>query len=252
MSAFSHLTKRLLRRAGLVVATVRHTGVRYLDEPPVTTFDAILLQVFPELHGLRFIQVGANDGMQADPINRYIARHGWTGLRLEPLGGNFQALQRNCAGQTGVRCRQVAVDDTAGRRPIYDLRPDIARLPDWARGLASFDRSRLQQAAMELGLDESAISVETVETITWDQVWQESGPARCDLLIIDTEGHDIRLLRLAGLGRHRPKLIYFEHACTTLAERLDFYRELLLLGYELATQGGDTIAHLPERVSIPA
>ena len=52
------------------------------------------------------------------------------------------------------------------------------------------------------------------------------------------------LLHAAGLGEHRPHLILFEHACNAMAERIEFYRELLELGYELATDGPDTTAWL--------
>ena len=218
MALFTQLVKRYLRRAGLVFASSHHAGARYLEDPPV---------------------------------NRYLVKYGWAGLMLEPLSNNFRSLKQNCGGRPNVRCRQAAVDSTAGRRLVYDLKFGLPGLPEWARGLGSFDRERLQQAIKELGLDESAIGVEEVDTITWDQVWADFGPAHCDLLLIDTEGHDIRLLRLADLGRHRPTVIHFEHGCVSLDERLDFYRELLLLGYELSTQETDTIAYLPNRATRP-
>lgn len=63
--------------------------------------------------------------------------------------------------------------------------------------------------------------------------------------MLDTEGYDLTLLRASGLAAHRPRLILFEHACNTLPERLEFYRELLELGYEVATCEGDTVATLP-------
>ncbi len=246
MLALTKSLKRMLRRGGLVLASTGHAGVRYLDDPPHTAFDETLLRLFPRLQGLRFIQVGANDGIQADPIHRYVAKYAWMGLMLEPLSGNFRALEKNCGGLVGVRCLQVAVDSSVGRRLVFDLQPDLEGLPAWARGLGSFDRERLRQVAEELHLDESGIVSEEVETITWDEVWNEFGPGRCDVLTIDTEGQDIRLLRMAGLELRRPRLVHFEHACSGFEERIEFYRDLLLLGYEISTQGGDTIAYLPD------
>jgi hypothetical protein len=46
------------------------------------------------------------------------------------------------------------------------------------------------------------------------------------------------------LATHRPRLIHFEHACCDVDEQLDFYRQLIALGYELATDGPDTTAWL--------
>jgi FkbM family methyltransferase len=229
-----------------VVLSARHPAIRYLDHTPRNGFEDALLRRFADLQGLAFVQVGANDGRRADPLQRFIDSFGWTGLLIEPLAGNFSDLQRNRGGNPRLKLRRAAVDVTAGRRLIYDLAPSAtAGRPEWTRGLASFSRGRLEQAARELGMPDSAIVTEEVETITWEEVWREFGPRRCDLLVLDTEGYDFTLLRAAGLALHRPRLILFEHACNTLDERLPLYRELIELGYELATDGGDTIACLP-------
>lgn len=238
--------RSLLRRLGFVVARTSHRGARYLDHPPTSAFQDVLLRLFPDLHGLRFVQIGANDGRRADPLQPFIDRHAWTGLMIEPLAENFAALQRHRGANPRLRLRHAAVDVTAGKRLIYDLSPAVtARLPDWAGGLGSFSRTRLEQVTRELQLPDTAIVAEEVDTITWDEVWREAGAATCDLLVLDTEGYDITLLRASGLTMHRPRLILFEHACHTLPERLEFYRELLELGYELATCKGDTVAALP-------
>ncbi len=236
----------LLRRAGFVLTPAHHRGTRYLDHPPGTAFQDLLLRIFPDLHGLRFIQVGANDGNRADPLRPFIDRYAWQGVMLEPLEKNFAALQRLHGANPRLQLRRAAVDVTAGRRTIYDFSVETkASLPDWAGGLGSFSRARLEQAARELALPDSAIVPEEVDAIPWDAVWQEFGDKKCDLLVLDTEGYDLTLLRASGLARHRPRLILFEHACNTVAERLDFYRELIDLGYDLATCEGDTVATLP-------
>lgn len=236
----------LLRRAGVLVLSARHPAVRYLDHTPASAFESVLLRRFPDLRGLAFIQIGANDGRRADPVRHLTEACGWTGLLYEPLPGNFADLQRNRGGNPRLRLRCAAVDVQAGRRPIYDLAADATRgLPDWTRGLASFSRDRLEAVVRELKLPDSAIATQEVETVTWEQVWTEFGPRPCDLLVLDTEGYDPVLLGAANLARYRPRVILFEHACNTLDERGAIYRELIELGYELATDGGDTVAHLP-------
>jgi len=235
-----------LRRVGLVVLSARHPALRYLDHTPASAFESALLRQFTDLRGLNFLQVGANDGRRADPLQRFIDAYDWSGLMYEPLPANFAELQRHRGGNARLRLRQAAIDVRAGRRSLYDLSAAAtAGLPDWTRGLASFSRERVATAARELNLPETAIVAEEVNTITWPMAWEEFGPQRCDLLVLDTEGHDFVLLRAADLARHRPRLILFEHACNPLEERLDCYRELLQLGYELATAEGDTIACLP-------
>jgi FkbM family methyltransferase len=245
MRSLSRGLIRLLRRCGIVLVSARHRGVRYLDHAPASAFHDVLLRVFPDLHGRRFIQVGANDGRRADPLRPFIDDYAWAGLLLEPLSTYFAALQCLHGHNPRLHLRQAAVDLSPGHRTIYQISPDIRDIPDWAHGLGSFSAQNVEQAARALGLPPNAIQPEEVRTVTWDEVWRDFGPQPCDLLVLDTEGFDIPLLRAAGLAVHRPRLILFEHAFASLDERLGFYRELLDLGYELATGEGDTVAYLP-------
>jgi FkbM family methyltransferase len=234
--------RSLARRAGLRVVSDRHQAVPYIDHGPVGAFDEIVLRLYPDPRGRRFIQIGANDGVRADPIRRYIQTCGWQGILVEPLPAMFRQLRENHAANPRLQFVNAAVDLTAGTRPLYHLSSGLTGLPDWAWGLASLDRERVRRAAGELGLDETAIVAETVPTLTWADLLDRFGPSPCDLLVLDTEGADIALLRAAPLARLRPRIIHFEHAGADRATRLAFYGELLDQGFELATAAGDTIA----------
>lgn len=238
--------KKLLRRVGLATVTSGHAGVRYLDHPPATAFDAVLLRTFPSLQGLTFVQVGANDGHRFDPINTYVTTYGWSGVLVEPVPSNFRALQKTYGGNERLVLRQAAVDTVKGERNIYHLKENLpGPVPDWLWGLASFNRDHLWNAIRPLGWDETAIVCQSVPTIRWDDLWQLLPRPQCDVLVIDTEGFDITLLRIADLGVRRPKLIHFEHSHVSPVERLAFYGELIGLGYDLASDRGDTTAWLP-------
>jgi FkbM family methyltransferase len=241
MSASSG-AKAALHRLGLIVVRRHHAAARYVQDPPRDIFDDLLLRVFPTLENLRFLQIGANDGIRADPIRQKVLDHHWSGLLVEPVPALFAALQKNYAGYAGLQFVNAAIDHQAGERPIFLLQPSLPGLPDWAHGLASFDPARVRQAAGELGLGEEAIVQQTVRTITWDALLADFGARPCDVLLVDAEGYDLPLLRAAPLGRWQPRMIHFEHACATEADRLAFYGELLALGYELASSAGDTIA----------
>ncbi|HVW19731.1 MAG TPA: FkbM family methyltransferase [Opitutaceae bacterium] len=238
------LVKASLGRFGLIALRKSHPAAPYLADPPRSALDSILLRVFRELHGLRFLQIGANDGVRADPVRAKVLRHEWTGLLVEPLPPLFAQLQANYSGRPGLDFLNAAVDVTAGTRKLYFIRPGLPGIPDWAGGLGSFDLLRLRQAASELKLDEAAIAEQTVPTVTWDDLRRRFGPRPCDLLVIDTEGYDLTLLRAALLARWRPRVIQFEHACSPADERLAIYGELLALGYEIASDEGDTVAWL--------
>lgn len=239
------ILQNLADRCGVTVVSRHHAGQRYLQHPPKTAFDLVLLHCFPALRGLNFIQVGANDGQRADPLASYLGPCAWSGLMFEPLKTNHAALLRRHGENPRLRIRRAAVDTATGTRTMYDIdRATYPALPDWAYGLGSFSRERVLSAAHELGLDESAVVTEEIAAVSWEEVWRDFGPQRCDLLVLDTEGYDLILLRGAGLAQHRPRLVHFEHACASLDDRLAFYRELTDLGYEIATDGPDTTAWL--------
>ena len=222
MPAPGRSLSRFFHRLGLVCVRTSHPAAHYLQHQPASAFETVLLRLFPDLRGLRFIQIGANDGRRADPICTFIDTHAWGGLMIEPLAANFADLRRHRGDSSPrIRLRQAAVDLSSGRRQVYDLAPSATD-----------------------GLPDSSIIAEEIDTITWDQVWQEFGARPCDLLVLDTEGYDLTLLRAASLASNRPRVIHFEHACATPEDRHAFYRKLTDLGYEIATDGPDTTAWL--------
>ncbi len=237
--------KSLLRRAGYLVATTDHLGARYLDFPPRCILDEILLRLFPSPVGLNFIQVGAHDGKRVDPIHLSIRTHRWSGLLVEPVPALFESLRQNYADQPGLSFLNVAIDATAGERPMYRVPPDLTGIPDWVHGVVGFDLAQVHSFSRRYGVPDEAIVTERVRTATWDEVRAAFGPRHCDLLVVDVEGFDVDLLRLANLAEMRPTVIQFEHSCVERAERLKFYGELLDLGYEIATSEPDTLAYLP-------
>jgi FkbM family methyltransferase len=236
--------KSLLSAMGLIAIRRTHPGAPYIDLVPSGILDSILVKLFHEARGLTFVQIGANDGLRCDPFQKHITTRGWLALLVEPLPFFYSQLTTLHSGNPRVTCLNAAVDDSCGQRDIHQLDPRLKNLPDWAWGLASFDRDRVIQAARELGRDENAILTSSVPTVDWNTIWHRLGDQRCDVLSIDTEGQDIRLLRLANLSSRRPRIIHFEHACVHQSERLSFYQELFTLDYEIATDGPDTIAWL--------
>lgn len=238
--------KRLLRSClGIVAINQNHYLVRYIHHPSFTPFDEVLLRSFPKLDGLSFVQIGANDGKRFDPISPLIKHYSWHGVMVEPDPTYFAALQQLYGKKPRLKLLNAALAASCGEMPLYVIGPDIPNLPDWTQGLGSLKRERLLTAAKDLGLSEDAIAQKTVKTITWNEVFIALGGKTPDVLVLDTEGYDLILLRLAELSKHRPKVILFEHSCVTPSERLSFYGDLIGLGYEIRSVGTDTIAHFP-------
>lgn len=237
--------KSMLRKAGIVAVSAKHQAASYLQNFPHTSFHSVLYRVFPRIEGLAFLQIGANDGRRFDPIHDLIVRYQWRGVLVEPVADIFRSLTETYRGCSGLQFLQAAVDINQGSRTIYRLNANcLESLPEWAIGLATFNRHQLVEAVSKLGAPESSIVSEDVATVSWAELWAMLPSSRCDVLVIDTEGYDVPLLSQAGLEKHRPRIVHFEHALTSLPDRLTFYGKLLDLGYQIATDENDTTAWL--------
>ncbi len=233
--------KAFLRRLGLILASASHPGAVYLEHPPQSVFEGILLQRFPDLDGLSFIQVGANDGQRFDPLHPFLRKHRWRGVLVEPVPQNFRALEKTYDGCPRLVLLQALVDESSGTRTMYYVREGTPG-PDWIHGLATLSRKGLLESLRLVGLDERVVASEELPAVVWADVWCHLPSARCDVLALDTEGHDLVLLRAVDLASRRPTVVHFEHQHFSKSERLEVYGELMDLGYEIATDENDTTA----------
>ena len=234
----------LAARLRLVVIKTNHPSFRYLGLAPNSGFTYALHRTFPSLVGRRFIQVGANDGRLEDPLNQPIRQFGWTGTLIEPRGVFSAKLARLHAGQPGIRIVPAAIAEQRGHRKLFYIAPETPHLPDFAAGLATLDRTRIETACRDLGIASEQIREETVDAIRWQDLEPATPLAATEILVLDTEGYDTVLLRLWPWSTCRPAVVHFEHACVSPAEHQAMLGDLRGRGYEIVTDGGDTTAYI--------
>ena len=90
-----------------------------------------------------FIQVGAFDGIQCDPLYDYVQRHKWSGVLLEPQRKAFEQLTENYKSQPQLRLMNAAIAEKPGSCTLYTLAGE--GLPPWCEGmifLLAFVRNR--------------------------------------------------------------------------------------------------------------
>jgi FkbM family methyltransferase len=199
------------------------------SRPPQVEF-SYLLSLARTRKDVFFIQVGANDGLQADLIHHFVRRYGWRGIAVEPVPQFFDALVKNYAGADGLIFENKAVAEQEGWLPIYRLR-ESEHLPEWHRGLASFDRNTILSHATEIPDIESYIVEEMVEAVPVRTLLARHDVSRIDLVLIDTEGYDYKVLKQFDLVKYRPALVIYENkhlspdeyaASTSLLEAADY------------------------------
>lgn len=201
------------------------------EKPIVRSFNELAKVCSSGIDEFFFIQVGANDGRIGDPIFHLVTELGWKGILVEPQRWVYEEyLVQNYAGYDNLFFENVAIDDMDGRRELFKLAFSNRR---WATGLASFKKSHIEHHIENGYVDRMIgderdqlpndladyISSEVVTTMSFDTLLDKYLVEHLDLLQIDTEGHDYRLLQMFDFNRLRPSIIQFEHHVMTEEQR---------------------------------
>jgi FkbM family methyltransferase len=189
--------------------------------------------------GVKFVQIGASDGVRFDDLYGKVTSHRCAGLVVEPLPDMYERLKLNYADYPNVVPVRVAVHATATSLQIYRVaRNDAQDLPDWVAGVASFDREHL----LKHGIPENLIVTQPVDCQQFMPLLSQHGFLDANVLQIDVEGYDAEVLRMIDFARFRPRLIKYEHKNLILSEAREATRLLREAGYYLSDQRQDTIA----------
>lgn len=191
-----------------------------------------------------FIQVGANDGMALDPLRHAVTVHGWSGILVEPVPYVFDRLVANYAGTPGLIFENVAIADADGERELHYLpeAPDDAELWQWYHALASFDREVLLSHRRFIPDIDERVATMAVPCVTFDTLCARHSVERVDVVQIDTEGYDDKVLDLIDLARYRVQVVMYEHLHLTPADRARCTRRLEAEGFAVIADGMDTLA----------
>ncbi|WP_339910421.1 FkbM family methyltransferase [Symmachiella dynata] len=208
--------------------------VDYTDNQ-LDVFELLIDQINPKDPEFFFIQVGANDGRTGDPIRKHIQNFQWRGLLLEPLPNVFTILTDNYKDHPQVILENCALAQQDGTLSIYTT-PGSGQL-------ATFDRAALERRVR----DRSEIISISVRAATFQTLLNQHQINRVDLLVVDTEGFDFEVIRMAlqnGLPTP-PRLIRYEHLHLSTADRNACAELLTRHNYLLHREGVDTLAYRP-------
>lgn len=189
------------------------------------------------------VQIGSNDGATDDPIFKLLARNpSWHALLVEPVPFLFERLRANYRDNKNIKFENVAISDKVGKSAFYYVdqraKQHIPDLPFWFDQLGSFDRNHISRHFGEV-LEPFIQSIE-LTTIPLAEMLARNGVTTIDVLHIDTEGYDWKILQQLDLRMVKPKAILFEHKHLSAADKASA-REFLGSGYSIRDLGNDLL-----------
>jgi FkbM family methyltransferase len=185
-----------------------------------------------------FIQVGAYDGISTDPLRRYIERCRWRGVMVEPQPGPAAQLRELYKDNAKIVVLEAAVESKRMTRTLYTVDP--GSLPKWTGGMASFDRGHILRHDCLIAGVEKFIREVRVDCIPFAEIIGfQLGGSQLDLLQIDAEGADGRILSWFPFDQLKPSIVHWEIKNMTKLEQEAALDLLCSHGYLISRSGGE-------------
>jgi FkbM family methyltransferase len=238
------LAKRLLKSQGYAVTNLKQVPkqLRSDDCQLTVNFDLVISDHLLKKQGLNerevfFIQVGAFDGLQGDPIRKYVTKHRWRGVLLEPQKAAFEKLKENYADQPQLILRNAAIARERGTRVLFTVVGD--GLPEWCQQLASFDYNVIARHKYLVPDIEEFIVPEEIECVTFEDTLGEIECETIDLLQVDAEGYDSEIVQMFPYDRLPPAIIHLERKHLSRLQMEQCLAKLMRYGYRFANDGAE-------------
>ncbi|MEQ9460823.1 MAG: FkbM family methyltransferase [Phycisphaeraceae bacterium] len=215
------------------------------DERMVDDFD--LLTLLLNSNGLNvnqinsIVQIGANDGLAMDPVARLIQQSNARAYLVEPLPDRYEKLAGLYANSSRVTTIRAALNDSDAESMLWRVAPDNKALANLSV-YSSFDRSKLErQYSAYSGLGGRIVG-EAVPSLTAETFINKYRIDNIDLLQVDTEGWDARVVNWFLDCGIPIRAINYEHVHLYGQEDRGLLSRLKGEGYRLARYGLDTTA----------
>jgi FkbM family methyltransferase len=183
-------------------------------------------------NNIKFVQIGANDGIQYDPLFPYVKKRSWKGLMVEPNPIVFKELKEN---HKNSRSDLTFCNYAIGEEGEFTL--------FWCEeltGVASFDKEHVVRhlnGANYKILEEDVKMIPFLKLLTIHPTFK-----KVNILIVDTEGWDAKIIQSINFKEFLADLIVFESwhvEESVLNETIEYLENY---GYNCFSSRGDTTA----------
>lgn len=180
---------------------------------------------------IRFIQIGCNDGVYRDPLYKFVKKKKWTGLMIEPNPAMMSKLKENHKKSLS---RLLFIDKAIGEQGSFTL--------FWCKedtGMASTQKNHVEKHIGKRGF---AILEQKIEMITFTNLIEKYLDfSNVDILLLDTEGWDAKILDSIDFARFNADIIIFENDHVDETIYLQLIEKFSLIGYVDRKSNTDTL-----------
>lgn len=191
-----------------------------------------------------FVQIGSNDGVVFDPLRKLILKNtSWRGIFVEPVSFIFERLKANYDNDSRFIFENSAINSDGKPMEFYYVSPEAAKhidLPEHGNLLGAFDREHI---ICNLGkVIEPYLVAETMNCLTLPGLLEKHAVKSFDVLHVDTEGYDLKILSQLDFARYKPEVILVEYICLEPADRVKMKNLLTDNGYVVYFGDDDYLA----------
>jgi FkbM family methyltransferase len=229
--AAKSLVNGWLRRLGYRIEKVAEVGEESVDVFCL----ALQLAMVRAGSDFFFVQIGAHNGVNDDPIHEFVIRYHLSGVLIEPQPLVFKELKENYASEPQLIFENAAISHKDGEAKMYCTKAENGEHDSF---LTTFRREVLES---RIGRHAEIEKID-VAALTFQTLIARHSIGRVDLLQIDAEGFDWEILKLFDFNAYCPAIVRFEHVNLSRRELAEAVMLLAKLGYHLHRQATDIVA----------
>lgn len=182
------------------------------------------------------------DGIShSDFGNQILLNKEWHGLMIEPIKIYYDKLVNNFQREN-IHFENVAIDSTNRNRKMFFIDPSYiidGHVPYWADGISSFYLDRNELKNLSQYTKEINVNCRTIKFI-----FEKYNVLSIDNLLIDTEGHDLIIMKDIFNYGILPKKIIIEYVNLLDSEKSELFQLMKKYNYLYDILSEDIIACL--------
>ena len=178
---------------------------REIDNNNCLSLDKILISIFKDKNITGLIQIGANDGLRFDTINKYIKKYKIKSILVEPIKEYFYQLKENYKDYENIFFENLAISVKDEISYLYKVKTeDLEKYGEHIKAINSYDYKHL----IKHGVKKKHMIKEEIKSISIKNLFEKYN-FDINLLFVDAEGYDADIIiDLLKNSNFRPIIIF--------------------------------------------